>query len=159
MFKIIKWILLLTFLSSPSWSETIIYDDLVYRNGLYYKKFTDVPFSGKITGQSDGNFKNGKIEGIWRVYNKNGQLTHKTEYKDGKKHGFDKVYYENGKLNTQLNYKNGNLHGLVKVFFENGQLMLKGYYEDGKENGLWEYFNVDGTLEKTKIYKDGWVVE
>ena len=159
MFKIIKWILILTFLSSPSWSETITLDDLVYRNGLYYKKFTDVPFSGKITGRSDGYYKDGKENGLWRLYNKNGQLTHKTEYKDGKIHGFYKVYYENGKLNTQLNYKNGNLHGLVKVFFENGQLLLKGYYKDGKENGLWENFNVDGTLQKTDIYKDGWVVK
>jgi hypothetical protein len=26
-------------------------DDLVKREGLYYKKFSDVPFSGKATGK------------------------------------------------------------------------------------------------------------
>ena len=40
-------ILFISLLSSPSWSETI--DDLVERNGIYYKKFTDVPFTGAET--------------------------------------------------------------------------------------------------------------
>jgi hypothetical protein len=34
--------------------------DLVYREGLYYKKFSDVPFTEKITGKKQGAFKNGK---------------------------------------------------------------------------------------------------
>ena len=41
-------ILFLSLLSSPSWSETLTMDDLVERNDLYYKKFTDVPFTGEV---------------------------------------------------------------------------------------------------------------
>ena len=41
-------------------------DDLVYREGLFYKKFTDVPFTGEITGKTtQGTFRNGKKEGLW----------------------------------------------------------------------------------------------
>lgn len=41
-------ILFVSLLSSPSWSEGISFDDLVERDGLTYKKVTDVPFTGKI---------------------------------------------------------------------------------------------------------------
>ena len=41
-------------------SETVKYEDLVRRNGLFYKKFTDVPFTGKTTGQEQGKIKKGK---------------------------------------------------------------------------------------------------
>ena len=35
-------ILFVSLLSSPSWSETL--NDLVFRDGLYFNKYTDVPF-------------------------------------------------------------------------------------------------------------------
>ena len=45
--SIFLFIIFISLFSSPSWSET--WDDLVERDGLFYKKFTDVPFTGKIT--------------------------------------------------------------------------------------------------------------
>jgi len=41
-------LLFLSLMSSPSWSET--YDELVYRDGLYYKQFYEDPFTGQIIG-------------------------------------------------------------------------------------------------------------
>ena len=49
-------------------------DDLVERDGLFYKKFTDIPFSGEITGLRNGRIKNGKESGLWKIYYPNGQL-------------------------------------------------------------------------------------
>ena len=43
-------------------------DDLVEREGLYYKKFTDVPFTGKVKGKGNGEIRNGKKEGRWVGY-------------------------------------------------------------------------------------------
>ena len=63
--------LFLSLLSSPCWSENFTMDDLVERDGLYYKKFTDVPFTGKITGRGQGSIKNGKKDGEWIIYHKN----------------------------------------------------------------------------------------
>ena len=34
-------------------------DDLVTREGVYFKKFTNVPFTGKVTGKSRGKIRNG----------------------------------------------------------------------------------------------------
>ncbi len=58
---------------------------MVKTDGLYYKKFTQVVFSGTVTGQYQGIFKNGKKEGPWVIYHKNGRLKSKGTYKNGKK--------------------------------------------------------------------------
>jgi len=53
-------------------------DDLVKTTGLYYKKFTDVPFTGVVDeGLRRGAIKNGKQEGPWVGYWSNGQLMYK----------------------------------------------------------------------------------
>ena len=52
--------------------------------GLYYKKFTDVPFTGKVTGGSQGSFKNGKKHGPYVSYYSNGQLMFKGTYRNDK---------------------------------------------------------------------------
>ena len=72
-------LVLMSLVSFPSWSETLTKDDLVKRNDLYYKKFTNVPFTGKISGGQNGNYKNGE----WLHYWSNGQLMSKINYKDG----------------------------------------------------------------------------
>ena len=71
--------LLICLTSSISWGETM--NDLIMRDGLYYKKFNDVPFTGKVTGKKQGLFENGIKEGLWNYYHDNGQLHEKGSYK------------------------------------------------------------------------------
>ena len=123
-------ILFITLLSSPAWSETK--DDLVLRNGLYYKKFTDVPFTGGVTGQWNGKIKNGKPEGSWIKYYKNGQLGGKGNYKDGEPDGLWEIYYQTGQLSSKENYKDGKEDGLWEQYYQTGQLEKKGNDKDVK---------------------------
>ncbi|SVD55271.1 uncharacterized protein METZ01_LOCUS408125 [marine metagenome] len=81
--------------------------DLVTREGLYFEKFSDEPFTGIEVG----------FHG-----NKSVQLKEKTNYKDGKRHSLSEGYFENGQLNYKENYKNGLRDGLWEYFDENGQL-------------------------------------
>ena len=67
--------------------ETVKFGDLVKREGLYYKKSNDVPFTGKTTGQIQGSFKDGKEDGPWVGYHDNGRVREKGTYKDGKMDG------------------------------------------------------------------------
>ena len=39
-------------------------DDLVYRDCLYYKKSSDVPFGGETNGQTQGTIKNGEKKAL-----------------------------------------------------------------------------------------------
>ena len=98
--------------STPCMSE--IMDDLVYRDGLYYKKFSDVPFTGEIDGKSKhttdkGVIVNGKMDGHWIRFWNNGQLHEKGRYIDGKLDG------------VWVNYdKKGNLNPFISGTFEKG---------------------------------------
>lgn len=107
--------------------------DLVERDGLYYKKFSDVPFTGEIEGRVQGRFKNGKEEGLWIEYWSKGQLFSKGEYKNGEREG------------PWISY------------WDNGQLMEKGDFKNGKMEGSWVNYDDDGTLLKdfSGVWKDG----
>ena len=55
-------ILLVTILF-PSFALGLEMDDLVERGGLSYEKFTNVPFTGEVTGRIQGTYKDGvKVE-------------------------------------------------------------------------------------------------
>ena len=56
----------MSLVSFPSWGETM--DDLIQREGVYYKNFSDVPFTGKTTGEKQGSFMNCLREGLWINY-------------------------------------------------------------------------------------------
>jgi antitoxin component YwqK of YwqJK toxin-antitoxin module len=130
--RILAPILLLTLLfPALAFGETM--DDLVEREGIFYKKYTDIPFTGKITGDEQGVLEDGKRHGPWVRYNGDGQLLSKGTLKDGKKNGPWVKYHKNG------------------------QLLFKGTYKDGKMDGLWVTYNEDGTVDKknTGTFKDG----
>ena len=62
-------------------------EDLVITNGLHYKKFTNVPFTGKFTGKTQGSFRNGKKGGPWVGYHADGTMRvgYIGAFKDGMK--------------------------------------------------------------------------
>ena len=93
-------------------------DDLVITKGLYYKKFTEVPFTGTVTGRGQGKIKNGKKVGPWVRNYYNGKLSSKGNYNNGKRDGLWEVFYSisnnnpfvlHGPIKYRGNYKDGNL--------------------------------------------------
>ena len=117
--------------SSPLvWSEEVRYQDLIERGGLYYKKFSEEPFTGNVVGTSRGKFVKGKREGRWTFWR------------------------ESGQLELILNYKNGKRDGLSEKYWEDGQLARKGYYKNDRDVGKWEYYNREGTPKTCREYKE-----
>ena len=146
LFKTLLTILFISLLSSPSWSVSLY--DLVEREDLYYEKFTDVPFNGKVTGNPQGLIKNGVKEGVWVTYRDDGQLEQKGNYKNGIAEGAWVSYWENGQLSHKENYKNGKAEGAWIGYYENGQLSYKGNYKNGVKEGAWVYYYENGQLEE-----------
>ena len=132
--------------SSVGWS--LEFKDLVYRDGLYYKKFTEVPFTGQITGLKSGFLQNGKIEGLWISYH-NEQLWSKGNYENGKAEGSYLSYHGNGQLEKKGEYKNGKKISTWFYYWYNGELKHKGEYKNGKMDGFWISYHNDGTEWKT----------
>ena len=88
-------------------SETLKFNDLVERDGVYYQKYSDVPFTGNVTGKEQGEIKKGKRDGLWVRFYKNGQLLSKHTYENGKKGGPWVSYERDGNVWKKGNYKNG----------------------------------------------------
>jgi antitoxin component YwqK of YwqJK toxin-antitoxin module len=106
--------------------------NLVERNGLKYKKFNDVPFTGSVKGKQKGTYKNFKKDGLWETYYENGKLKKRGAYKDGNEDDLWVSYYGNGQLLSKSTYKDGAREGLYEYYDENGKLKKKGTYKDGK---------------------------
>ena len=86
--------------------ETVALEDLVQRDGIYYKKHTNDPFTGRIFSISTRGFvKKGKHDGPWELYYDNGQLMQKEEWKAGELHGYFESYTVDGLLKEKKNYK------------------------------------------------------
>ena len=129
--RILAPILLLTLMfPSIAFGETM--NDLVWRDGILYKKFSTVPFTGKVTGKKQGSLRNGKRVGPWVTYHENGQLDYKGTFKDGKREGPWVSYYENGQLESRTTWKEGKMDGTSVFYDENGQLLIKETHKNGK---------------------------
>ena len=140
--------------SSVGWSET--WDELIKRDGIYYKKFSDEPFNGNVTDDIKGSFKNGKKDGSWFYYSSNGQLSSKGNFKNGKKVGLWIGYWDNGLINYKTEYKNDVLEGSHLEYQNNGQLYSKGKRKNGEKHGYWFFYEKDGSLNqsRTGTYKN-----
>ena len=114
-------------LTSVSWSKDVDWNDLIKRDGLWYEKFTNEPFTGNSTGLKQGKVKDGKKDGVWLYYFENGQLYLKNTYKDGKKNGERLKYYDNGQLMEKGNYKEGKKIGEWLEYYKNGKLYTVSY--------------------------------
>ena len=108
----------------------IDFKDLVRRDGVYYKKFSNEPFTGKVNGKEQGSLKNGNREGSWVRY------------------------FDDGQLESKGNYKNGKKEGSWVWYYHSGQLSYKGDYKNGKEEGSWVSYKRDGTFN-SGTYKNG----
>ena len=150
-------VLALFLFPSIAMGVTVKYEDLVKLEGLHYYKFTGEPFTGKVTGKTQGSFKNGKRYGAWVIYHDNGQLWAKGTYKNDKRDGPWVFYYKNGQLESKGTFKDGKRDGAWVIYYDNGQLLIKGTYKDGKKNGPWVGYKKDGTVEGyfTGTYKNG----
>ena len=73
--------------------ETVTKEELFRKDGLYYKKFTDIPFTGNVEVEWQGALKKGKKSGSWVQYWDNGQLMEKGTYVDESPEGFWVRYY------------------------------------------------------------------
>jgi antitoxin component YwqK of YwqJK toxin-antitoxin module len=72
--------------------------------------------------KSEGEFKNGKMNGKWTYY------------------------YENGKKWSEGYFKEGIEEGLRTAYYENGKKRYAGLFRDGKRTGEWKFWDESGKL-------------
>ena len=100
-------------------------------------------------------YKNGKLEGIRKVYYRNGVIAEETTYVNGEKNGSYKSYAENGVVLEESIYKNGQYEG--KAIFRNGtnNVVSEGIFKNGKKVGIWKVADKNGELKDVNMNKQG----
>ena len=78
-------------------------------------------------------------------------------YTNGKREGLWESYYRNGQLHTKGVYRKGKREGEWEFYFRNGQLECKGTYKNGNEDGVFEFNNSKGQFDPSRSgnYKNG----
>jgi len=161
--------------------------DVEQINGLYYLTGQDNPFTGtskcvysgtgqikSLTeiwdGKRDGkftswhkngqkvqeiNYKDGKLDGKWTTWHENGQKKSERFIRNGKRDGKMTEWYDNGQIKAEKNYINGELDGKVTTWHENGQIQVEDNYINGKLDGKVTEWYYSGQKRREVNYKDG----
>ena len=89
------------------------FSELVERDGVYYLKFSNVPFTGETSGRVAAQLRDGKLRGQVLRFFEDGNLASKENYLNGIKHGVSEHYTSKGTKRQHISYKNGLFHGEV----------------------------------------------
>ena len=165
-----------------------------YRNGIYYLPNEELGISALSICvykdaygqyQSRGALKNGKKEGRWTDWFKNGQKMFEADYTDGEFSGKWTGWYENGwiwfennykckgkndcswkdgkstewnkngVMEFEDNYKDGEYDGISTSWYENGQKSSEVNFKKGELDGKLTYWHENGQKVSEENYKDG----
>ncbi|QBN17536.1 hypothetical protein E1750_01555 [Flavobacterium nackdongense] len=127
-----------------------------YNNDIYSGKFIDYYYSGKIQGE--GILKNGKIEGLRKMYFQNGNISLERHYTDAIPNGLEKEYFEDGTLKQKGELINGKEDGIWETYFPNGQIKLQSNYKVGNAIDFITKFYSNGKIKEKVTIKDGKVI-
>ena len=143
--------------------ETVDWNELNKLDGLYYKKFTEKPFTGVAEGKDEtqksfttrcpirGGLKNGKQSTFYA----NGQLKEKGDFKNGKQEGTWVFYHDNRQLNAKVNFKDGKPDGPYVGYYYSGKLKIQETYKNGELNGPQIFYYKNGQLRGKQNYRNG----
>lgn len=102
--------------------------EYVSKEGNAQKSFVQNSFYQGNKKQSEGEIRNGKMEGKWTYY------------------------YDNGKKWSEGYFRNGIEQGMRTVYFENGKKRYEGLFKDGNKTGTWKFYDESGKLVREVKY-------
>ena len=97
-------------------SESINQDLLNKKDGVFYTKDTNEPYSGTVFSlyengnkESEWTLKDGRLDGLYTLWYKSGRKWIENTYKDGKLDGLSIYWDRKELLDTKRTYKDGEL--------------------------------------------------
>ena len=127
-----------------------------YKNEIYNGRFIDYYYSGRIQGE--GIMKNGKLEGIRKMYFQNGNISVERNYTNSISDGLEKEYYEDGTLKQKGVFINGKEDGIWETYFPNGQVKQRTNLKNGIVDGESTIYYSTGKILSTELGKNGKII-
>ena len=140
-------LLLLSLISTSCWSMNS--NDLVKRDGLYYKKSSDIPFTGEASGGEQDEIEwTPKIAGEWTHSYSNGEflIKGKGKFKSGEKEGEWVFLDQDGRFSSRGEFNNGLKEGEWVENHIGYRAWSNGSYKNGKREGEWITHRESGPL-------------
>jgi antitoxin component YwqK of YwqJK toxin-antitoxin module len=136
---------------------TLTGDDLIIKDGLYYKKdmlYTGVhlEFYEKDILKSYFEIKNGRLDGLSSSYYINGQKQEERAYKEGKKNGEWTNWSRSGVKIAEAHFINGKKNGEWFIWNTEGNLLYEMHYNMGKKSGTWKIYSKEGKIINERTY-------
>ncbi len=129
------------------------------RTGKWVFKGVDRPESGvaKDGKVEEGYFVNGRKEGVWIKYHKDGKtIKLKGNYSNNRPEGDYKRYHKDGKLKESGSFSKDQFKGELIRYYPNGKVAYVGNYNNsGIETGTVKYFHENGNLALEYTVKNG----
>lgn len=133
----------------------------VNSDGVMVRRNDGKPFSGRMKSRTDQSlsvysYKNGQLDGLDVVYY-DGIVKETGCWKEGKQNGLFRLYTPSGILVDYANFENGERHGLTRQFDpETGGITAEGRYNNGQLDGTWIQYYPDGrTAAIEQTYQNG----
>jgi antitoxin component YwqK of YwqJK toxin-antitoxin module len=98
-------------------------------------------------------------DGEGLIFSADGSVIARQNYKNGKLNGLFKRFRRDGSLDYSCNYENGELNGLFESFRKDGSVIQRKNYENGKLNGLREVLDENGSVIQRFNYQNGIAVK
>ncbi len=100
---------------------------------------------------SQGNFVNGKKDGLWLSYHYNGIIKDSTHFKMGRPQS-SRGWHSNG-IPSDSSVINEDGTGVYMAWFDNGQPFSSGTSFKGKKEKKWQYYHKNGKLAAVEEYQ------
>ena len=120
-------------------------------DGLVKESFMD----GAL--REEAYYKNGKKDGVTKLYNNKGVIRGEFYFKNGKQEGLSKTYHTTGELFKEIMFKNGKLEGVNKEYTKDGKLLFEANFKDDKPDGITTRYHPDGG-KTIAIYEKGQLI-
>ena len=115
----------------------------------YWKSFYR---NGNLKAEGDRN--NYELSGPWLFYNEDGVKTVEISYEGGLKNGLQKTFRE-GQVVKEEPFVNDKIQGFTRLFYLSGALKEEIPFVDGREKGEGYVYEEDGRIVTLHTYKAG----
>ncbi|MFO8068285.1 MAG: hypothetical protein R6U11_11960 [Bacteroidales bacterium] len=114
--------------------------------------------------QEDNNKYNqfdeqGRRQGIWYSYFKDGGMRYQGEFVDDKPVGVFYYYFPEGEIRAEINHNTDEIEeknaSKATFYHKNGNISSEGFYVNKERHGLWRFFNEKGNIISENYYHHG----
>jgi antitoxin component YwqK of YwqJK toxin-antitoxin module len=101
---------------------------------------------------------NGKIEGVLKQYDMNGNIEYMSNWLNGKLHGDAFSYFPDGSVWTECTFVHHKKVGPFRAFYPDGQLEFSYDNMDGKLHGVSIDYSITGKVIRHVIYSNNSII-